>query len=593
MRLTLLLATAAALLLVPAAAANAAINSHVTIAGNGSGSVVPITGEVELAGNPPIICHKPSQVGDVCDTEAVGEGLKGIKVTWEAGSGSEFAGWTVEKGNDAFGCSGTKTTECAVFLKEGEVKLKATFVKIPNVHIHLGGSGHGKVVSVAGETEGEPPVDCSNIAGFEATICEVLATENFIGFLGIGVQAIPDAESKFVGYTEKVGSDPLESCGFLESEPLNFPFCTIYLTELSEGEIQLTANFDALPKFPLTVTKTGGTGSGTVTSSPAGINCGATCTHEFLEGEEVTLTPTASEGSTFVEWTGACTGSGACVVPMNEAESVNAKFDLETRKLTVNNEGENGTVKCRFPPGGYIEPCEYNEVPVPYGTEVEVVATPESGEYLLAELNGFGSAAGKCSVGSGTCTFTIKANSEVEAVFAPAAIRATQEPNVEGHVEQTTKLEWLGGTPKCEKEGNPNVDFGEFYLEEPEREYLVECDLNVTTTGAETTLTAKDGSEVHKGHLIQTATHWGTEDPFALAKPLEMSAKSALYTPEECDESPQAVDASEGVILCDYVDPANNDTVTASFIQWIKQHERLHHGTYSKVITLTLEQIHP
>ncbi len=42
------------------------------------------------------------------------------------------------------------------------------------------------------------------------------------------------------------------------------------------------------PKVPLTVEVTGG-GIGSVTSSPAGINCGATCSHEFEEGMRVTL----------------------------------------------------------------------------------------------------------------------------------------------------------------------------------------------------------------------------------------------------------------------------------------------------------------
>jgi len=42
-----------------------------------------------------------------------------------------------------------------------------------------------------------------------------------------------------------------------------------------------------------------GTGSGTVTSSPAGINCGATCSFGFTSGASVTLTATASAGSTF------------------------------------------------------------------------------------------------------------------------------------------------------------------------------------------------------------------------------------------------------------------------------------------------------
>ncbi len=45
--------------------------------------------------------------------------------------------------------------------------------------------------------------------------------------------------------------------------------------------------------FSLAVTKNG-TGAGTVTSSPAGINCGATCSANFNSGASVTLTPAAA-----------------------------------------------------------------------------------------------------------------------------------------------------------------------------------------------------------------------------------------------------------------------------------------------------------
>ena len=62
--------------------------------------------------------------------------------------------------------------------------------------------------------------------------------------------------------------------------------------------------------FPLTVSK-GGTGSGTVTSSPAGINCGSTCSATYNSGTSVTLTAAAASGSTFGGWSGACSGTGS------------------------------------------------------------------------------------------------------------------------------------------------------------------------------------------------------------------------------------------------------------------------------------------
>ena len=74
----------------------------------------------------------------------------------------------------------------------------------------------------------------------------------------------------------------------------------------------------------LTVTRSG---SGTVVSSPSGINCGSDCSEAFANGTVVTLTATPSAGSSLLAWTGACTGSAStCVVTMNATQAVQASF---------------------------------------------------------------------------------------------------------------------------------------------------------------------------------------------------------------------------------------------------------------------------
>jgi Divergent InlB B-repeat domain len=77
----------------------------------------------------------------------------------------------------------------------------------------------------------------------------------------------------------------------------------------------------------LTVTKLG-SGSGTVTSSPSGIDCGATCTAAYSKGTTVTLTATPDAGSTFTSWGGDCTGAGPCTVTMDQDRAVTATFDI-------------------------------------------------------------------------------------------------------------------------------------------------------------------------------------------------------------------------------------------------------------------------
>jgi hypothetical protein len=77
-------------------------------------------------------------------------------------------------------------------------------------------------------------------------------------------------------------------------------------------------------------------GSGSVTSSPAGINCGSTCTYNFPKGISITLSETPFSGYYFSGWVGAgCSGTGLCVVTMNSAQSVTASFVAEPVLYTL------------------------------------------------------------------------------------------------------------------------------------------------------------------------------------------------------------------------------------------------------------------
>jgi hypothetical protein len=87
------------------------------------------------------------------------------------------------------------------------------------------------------------------------------------------------------------------------------------------------------PTVTLSVSKSG-TGSGMVTSNPAGINCGATCSYSFDNNTSVTLTAAAAPGSTFTGWSGSgCLGTGTCTVIMNAAKSVSADFTLNIYRI--------------------------------------------------------------------------------------------------------------------------------------------------------------------------------------------------------------------------------------------------------------------
>jgi hypothetical protein len=66
-----------------------------------------------------------------------------------------------------------------------------------------------------------------------------------------------------------------------------------------------------------------------VTSNPAGIDCGGTCSASFPGGTQVTLTATPNTDEQFLWWSGACSGTEAmCVLSINGNASVTATFGL-------------------------------------------------------------------------------------------------------------------------------------------------------------------------------------------------------------------------------------------------------------------------
>jgi hypothetical protein len=67
-------------------------------------------------------------------------------------------------------------------------------------------------------------------------------------------------------------------------------------------------------------------GSGAVTSSSSGVSCPTSCSASFGSSTQVTLTATPASGWSFSGWSGACAGSGSCVVTMDSSQSVAATF---------------------------------------------------------------------------------------------------------------------------------------------------------------------------------------------------------------------------------------------------------------------------
>jgi hypothetical protein len=72
-----------------------------------------------------------------------------------------------------------------------------------------------------------------------------------------------------------------------------------------------------------------GSGSGTVTMSPGGIDCSATCSHGFEEGTAITLSGLPDSGSSFAGWSGGgCTGTNSCHLTLGGDTEVTATFEV-------------------------------------------------------------------------------------------------------------------------------------------------------------------------------------------------------------------------------------------------------------------------
>jgi uncharacterized repeat protein (TIGR03803 family) len=78
--------------------------------------------------------------------------------------------------------------------------------------------------------------------------------------------------------------------------------------------------------FPLTIAFFG---SGTVTDNALNIDCSSLCGPFFAPGTMVTLTAAPAAGSTFLGWSGACSGTGTCSLTINSAQSVGATFNSD------------------------------------------------------------------------------------------------------------------------------------------------------------------------------------------------------------------------------------------------------------------------
>ena len=112
-----------------------------------------------------------------------------------------------------------------------------------------------------------------------------------------------------------------------------------------------------LGRHTLSVSRTG-TGAGTVTSAPGGIDCGATCASDYPYITAVTLTAKPTDANNgFSGWSGDCSGTATtCTVSVDRARNVTAafatigaaaKFKLASRTVSISLRNGTGRLGLR------------------------------------------------------------------------------------------------------------------------------------------------------------------------------------------------------------------------------------------------------
>lgn len=157
-----------------------------------------------------------------------------------------------------------------------------------------------------------------------------------------------------------------------------------------------------------------GSGTGTVVSTPAGINCGATCAAEYLHKTAVQLVATPTGDSTFAGWSGACAGtSTTCNVTMSQARAVTAIFTAGAVTLDLIIAGT-GTGSVNYVDGGSAVICTSSCSPTfDHDTEVPLIAAPDFGST-------FGGWSGDCSGMANLCFVTMSQARSATATFVIA-----------------------------------------------------------------------------------------------------------------------------------------------------------------------------
>jgi hypothetical protein len=300
-------------------------------------------------------------------------------------------------GNAVFSSWGGDCTEspCQLVLSQARTAL-ATF-QTQRLALTGGGTGTGSVLSVPAG------INCTSTAGVLSGTCATTFPLN----TSVSLIATAAGLSSFTAYS---GDCTGTSCAVM----------------MAAGVTRsITAQFTAPPTLTLSAA-TGSEGGGTLSSAPSGLACTLSnsastgqCATAFALNTNVSVTQVPTNGSVFLNWAGACSGTSTCTAALTQSRAVQALYRLAVPgSVTVMAGSGSGNGSVSSSPGGVA--CQIvNQVKsgicraiFPVGSTVSMIATPAAGYRFL----GF---SGSCT--GTTCVMTVPENGDITVIasFAP------------------------------------------------------------------------------------------------------------------------------------------------------------------------------